>query len=279
MANHLVLGDENSIVQAWLAATKALDEASKPVYNLVYSVTSPTNLDEGDKKAIEIFDRFAVSHSFHSSETVANTIFPLDTYQAKIRSGHEEFYDFYLGTVLPKVKKKWGTYFERMIVRYNADRSVVMKGNERLNPLDTLIDKIKRRVEKPTMTTTHYELSIEDVALEVATYSPILDSNYQIGGPCLSHISFKIDRNNTLRLTAFYRSHWYIERALGNLLGLARLQWFVAHSAGAHVGPLTIVAAEAVLDISNSKHNASDTRAMLSACRVANSSSKKAGFV
>lgn len=266
MANHLVLDDANSVVGAWLASTKALAESPKPIYNLVYSVTSPTALSDRDKKILKIFDNFAIAHAFHPSDTVANTIFPLDTYSAKIKAGPEEFYDYYLGTVLPKVKKKWGTYFERMIVRYNADRSIMMRGNRRLNPLETIIEKLKRRVENPPKTTTHYEVSIDDVALEVATYNPLSDGNYQVGGPCLSHVSFKIDRNNTLRLTAFYRSHWYIERALGNLLGLARLQWFVAHSAGATVGPLTIVAAEAVLDISNSNRKAKETKAMLASC-------------
>lgn len=269
MANHLVLDDSDSVVGAWLAATAALSDASKPVYNLVYSVNRPTVLPSGDKMALKIFDSFAISHTFHASDTVANTIFPLDTYNAKIKMGSEAFYDYYLDTVLPKVKKKWGTYFERMIVRYDVNRSPIMKGNRRINPLDALIEKLKRRIDNPPKTTTHYEVSIDDIALEIATYNPILDGKYQIGGPCLSHVSFKIDRHNVLRLTAFYRSHWYIERALGNLLGLARLQWFVAHSAGAKVGPLTIMAAEAVLDLSNSARNAKDTRAMLAACRTA----------
>lgn len=271
MANHLVLDDASSVVGAWLSSTKALGEVTKPVYNLVYSVTSPAVLSNGDKLVLKIFDKFAITHGFHPSDTVANTIFPLDTYSAKIKSGPEEFYEYYLGTVLPKVKKKWGTYFERMIIRYNADRSIMMKGNQRLNPLEIVIDKLKRRVENPPKTTTHYEVSIDDVALEIATYNPLSDGNYQIGGPCLSHVSFKITRDNTLRLTAFYRSHWYIERALGNLLGLARLQWFVAHSAGAKVGPLTIVAAEAVLDVSSSNRKANDTRAMLADCWAASS--------
>ena len=93
--------------------------------------------------------------------------------------------------------------------------------------------------------------------------------SYQIGGPCLSHVSFKIDRNDVLRLTAFYRSHWYIERALGNLIGLARLQCFVAGAAGAKVGPLTIIAAEAVLDLRGDGRKAADTRAILEECWAA----------
>lgn len=263
MANFMALEDASSVLAAWLHATKALSTASKPVYNLVYSITSPDSQSEDDAAIIRKFNKFAIGHKFHSTETVANTIFPADTYKSKYSLGADAFYDFYLDIVLPKVKKQWGTYFERMITRLNDDGKPMMKGNRRLNPLDLLVDKLKRRVERKANTTTHYEVSIDDLALEIATYNPMRDSAYQIGGPCLSHVSFKIDRNNVLRLTAFYRSHWYIERALGNLIGLARLQWFVASSCGATVGPLTIIAAEAVLDLGGKNRNVPKTREFL----------------
>jgi hypothetical protein len=269
MPNHLVLEDRATVVGAWLGATGALSSVTKPVYNLIYSVSCPDSLTASDRAAIKVFDQFALSSGFHSSETVANTIFPLDTYRATIELGSEQFYDYYLEHILPRVRKKWGTYFERMIVRRNADGSPMLKGNQRLNPLDVLTEKIRRRVESPPKTTTHYEVSVDDIALEIATYSPLLDGKYQIGGPCLSHVSFKIERDNTLRLTAFYRSHWYVERALGNLIGLARLQSFVASSSGAKVGPLTIVAAEAVLDLSGGARTAATTRKMLADCKAA----------
>jgi len=269
MANYLVLNDTSSVVAAWLQATKALSTVKKPIYNLVYSVASPASKSAEEDAIIRNFDKFAIDHKFHSSETVANTIFPLDTYRAKYKLGADEFYEYYLSAVLPKVKKQWGTYFERMITRLNDDGTLMMKGNRRLNPLDVLIDKLKRRVEKKAKTTTHYEVSVEDIALEIATYNPMRDGGYQIGGPCLSHVSFKIDRDNTLRLTAFYRSHWYIERALGNLIGLARLQWFVADASGATVGPLTIIAAEAVLDLSGDGRKVPETRSLLTDCWAA----------
>lgn len=263
MANFLVLDDTPSVVTAWLQATKALSTSKKPVYNLVYSVTSPDSKSANEDAIIRKFDKFSIDNKFNTSETVANTIFPLDTYKSKYKLGSDEFYQYYLSDVLPRVKKRWGTYFERMITRPNDDGKPMLKGNRRLNPLDVLIEKLKRRVEKDAKTTTHYEVSVDDIALEIATYNPLRDGGYQIGGPCLSHVSFKIDRDNVLRLTAFYRSHWYIERALGNLIGLARLQWFVANASGAKVGPLTIIAAEAVLDLGGDGRKASDTRSIL----------------
>ena len=268
MTNYLVLADAPSAVAAWLQATRELQGAPKPVYNLVYSVLSPSEMLPTDDAVIKLFNKFALEHQFHSTDTVANTIFPLDTYRANA-ADHAAFYKAYRDTVLPKVRKAWGTYFERLTVRRNDDGTPMKRGNALLNPLEILIEKLKRRVEDPPKTTTHYEISPGDIALELATYNPLHDCNYQIGGPCLSHVSFKIDRHNVLRMTAFYRSHWYIERALGNLIGLARLQWFVANAAGAKVGALTIIAAEAVLDLSGKHRNVSETKAMLQNCWAA----------
>lgn len=265
MVDHLVLEDSPTAVMAWLQATYALQKAKKPVYNLVYSILSPTEKTAIDDPVVKLFNSFALNHGFRTTDTVANTIFPLDTYRvnAADRSG---LYEAYHDAVLPKVRKVWGTYFERMTVRRNDDGTQMLRDGVTLNPLEILVTKLKRRVEAPPKTTTHYEISASDVALELATYNPLHDCNYQIGGPCLSHISFKIDRDDVLRLTAFYRSHWYIERALGNLIGLARLQWFVANAAGARVGPLTIIAAEAVLDLSGKHRRVADTKAMLEEC-------------
>jgi hypothetical protein len=52
---------------------------------------------------------------------------------------------------------------------------------------------------------------------------------------CLSFLSFKLDNDNRLMLTAVYRNHYYVERLLGNLIGLARLMAFVSNEAGVPV--------------------------------------------
>jgi len=49
-------------------------------------------------------------------------------------------------------------------------------------------------------------------------------------------------------LTAMYRYHYYIEKALGNLLGLSQLLFFVAKETGLGVGPLVCLSTYAVLD-------------------------------
>ena len=266
MGNFLALEDRPTTVDAWLAATAALSGNGNRAYNLVYSIINPGRLSDKERRIIKIFDAFALSHGLHSVETVANTIFPLDTY---LSQGGENFYAYYLKSVYPKVRKQWGTYFERMTRRSNDDGTFMAKNGVPLNPLARLVDKIGRRVDGTGRTTTHYELAIDDPFFEVSTYDPRHDGEYQVGGPCLSHLSFKLDNAGALRLTALYRSHWYIARALGNLVGLARLQAFVAKQSNTKVGPLTVIASEAVLDLSASGRSAGDTRAMLKACEAA----------
>ena len=49
-------------------------------------------------------------------------------------------------------------------------------------------------------------------------------------------------------MTAMYRNHLYIEKLLGNLIGLGRLMEFVAHEAGLKVGALTVISTHAEID-------------------------------
>jgi hypothetical protein len=49
---------------------------------------------------------------------------------------------------------------------------------------------------------------------------------------------FKLLPSDRVMLTVLYRYHYYIEKALGNLLGLAQLLYFVAKETGLGVGPL-----------------------------------------
>jgi hypothetical protein len=74
-------------------------------------------------------------------------------------------------------------------------------------------------------------------------------------------------------LNATYRSHYYVQRLLGNLIGLGRLQFFLAHEAKLKIGPLTINSTYARLDIgsNNSKNcrwNQTEIGTLLSDCRA-----------
>jgi len=78
----------------------------------------------------------------------------------------------------------------------------------------------------------------------LSLFDPVRDvDNSPYGGQCLSFMSFKVipGSEKTLTLTAMYRNHFYIEKLLGNLIGLGRLMEFVAHETGLKVGgPRTV---------------------------------------
>jgi hypothetical protein len=109
-----------------------------------------------------------------------------------------------------------------------------------INPLRILAEKMKKQVTGGRMRAV-YELNmIEDrELLELPIYNAITDALCIRGQPCLSHLSFKlISAGQKVTLTVLYRNHYYIEKALGNLIGLAQLLCFVAAEAGVGVGPL-----------------------------------------
>jgi hypothetical protein len=76
-----------------------------------------------------------------------------------------------------------------------------------------------------------------------------------------------------VRFNATYRSHYYVRRLLGNLVGLGRLQFFVAREAGLDVGGLTINSTFARLDTgsgdgSGGRWGKRDVTALIACCRA-----------
>ena len=134
-------------------------------------------------------------------------------------------------------------------------------GLNTINPLDLLIEKLRRNSESQQRFKSAYELNLSDPEVDLApimdlfgdggdipTYKAALDAKANRNRPCLSHISFKLVDTNRVNLTAIYRSHHYCARALGNLIGLARLLKFVADECGLEVGTLTCISTFATLD-------------------------------
>ena len=82
---------------------------------------------------------------------------------------------------------------------------------------------------------------------DLAVYDDDADRGSRMGGPCLSHLSFKFIDDH-VELTAIYRSHYYIQRTYGNLIGLARLLSFVADQVGVPPGPLVCHSTMAMME-------------------------------
>lgn len=68
------------------------------------------------------------------------------------------------------------------------------------------------------------------------------------GGQCLSHVSLKLGPKHELYLTAVYRYQFFVQKALGNFKGLARLQACIAREVGIPVGPFVCHATLATLE-------------------------------
>lgn len=226
----------------WLAAATYLAECPDwEDYNLVLEILDPMRRDAGDRRIEERVDHFLRANDHFPLSTVAETIFPAGEYR---RHGPKGVYKTYPDEIYPAIKRlpelRWGTYAHRLVRRVDADGKTI-------NPLEYCVGKIRRQLNGKSRKTACYELSVSDVGLDLPLYEPTADRKHHIGGPCLSHISLKISRDRRLLLTALYRSHYYVQKVLGNLLGLARLQAFVCEQTELAPGPLVCVSTFATL--------------------------------
>jgi hypothetical protein len=73
-------------------------------------------------------------------------------------------------------------------------------------------------------------------------------------------------------LTVMYRNHFYVEKAIGNLIGLAQLLSFVAAEAGVRVGPLICHSTLAELDTGS--WGVGGIAKLIEQCRAAESESQ-----
>jgi len=231
-----------SCTEAWLTATEHLRSKDDwRDYNLILEIKHPMSLSKSEKLISSEVNGFLVSHGKHSISTIINTIFPANLYTSH---GASDLYNRYR-EITKKLKNhpdtKWGTYFMRMTTRTDKDGKVI-------NPLEFLIEKLRRQVEVRAPKRGVYELNMVEPFLDIPIYDPATDKGYQMGGPCLSHLSFKLKGDKNLILTAVYRHHYYIERALGNFYGLAILQDFVARQSGIQTAELVCLSTMAVLD-------------------------------
>lgn len=266
---YLPIPTQQTYAAAWLEAAAAVNAApGHETHNVVIDVADPLAQSDADARLIEIADGFLRGHGALPLQSVANTIFPQDLYR---RHGAPAFYAVY-GQVYERVKKKqgdWGRYFERMIRRPTAD------GRD-INPLADMVAKMGQHVHGGGKTFRNiYEMTVSDPALDVPIYDPERDAGPVMNRQCLSFLSFKLDHDNRVMLTALYRNHYYIERLLGNLIGLARLMAFVGQEVGVPVGPLTVISTHAVIDTPKSARRG-DVDQLLAECLAARNTSQAA---
>jgi hypothetical protein len=251
-------------VDAWLqASTYLLEQPDRRAYTVVLEIADPLALTPGDRAVYDLVDRFLREKDHLPISTVVNTIFPAQLYLSHGNKGvYEEYPARYPKIQCHNNSRNWGTYAMRMIQRTDHAGNTIY-------PLRDLVEKLSRQAKQKGGKRAAYELGTVDPFTDIPIYDPGRDRLPIMGGPCLSHVSVKLTSEHTVHLTGFYRSHWYVQRALGNLLGLAHLQHFIAREAGVSVGPLVILSSMAHLETSQDHWGNRDVQKLIEDCRTA----------
>lgn len=235
-----------SRAEAWLDSARLLFNEHERIYNLIVEIQQP-GLETAATKAIEQrMDKFLAEHNCLPVQTVADTIFPATEY----KTGGLQKVLAYPTDVYPHIKgipaNRWGTYALRLTQRACSDGT-------NISPLKIVIDKLKAAMAAAARVKNGppravYELDMTMESLELKFYDSENDHDNGRGGQCLSHVSLKLGPEHELYLTAVYRYQFFIQKALGNFKGLARLQACIAREVGVPVGPLVCHATLATLE-------------------------------
>ncbi len=248
-------------VNVWLQAIDYLVE-KKSACNIVLGIEKPDHLSPADYRIQDSVNEFLVRHNGLPISTVATTIFPASEF---LHGGAREVYEEFPKT-FTKIREGWGTYAMRLLTK-----SLPMADGKTLqSPLKQLVSKMKRQRETSRMRSVYESVLIErdDLLTDIPIYRAETDAPHIRGRhlPCLSYLSFKLLPDDTVTLTAMYRYHYYVQRALGNLFGLAQLLAFVSQEVGVQPGSLICHSTYAVLDTDGGWTQA-EVRELLAQCK------------
>lgn len=222
---------EPTVVRAWLSASRHLLSERK-LGGLILHIEKPCQISAEEAAVIKKISEFLREHETYTVDTVANTIFPS---QLNKGDGIEALTARYMQVYNRVMKGKgWGRYFQRMVSWKTSDTTSI-------NQLSAMIQRLKSRHEDGGK---YYR----DV-YEIGIFSPERDQMKTRGRQCMSLIELKPTDDLKLHMTAVYRNHHYIQKTLGNLIGLGNLLRFIATESGYEVGTLTIVSTRAELDV------------------------------
>jgi len=188
-------------------------------FNLLIHIDSPLNYAGADLNQIVntgLISRVAI-------DDVINTIFPVKLHARSTGLTNNQFYDkhenlYIRGRTLHRRNRSlWGNYFLRF-TRF---------GSKRLNQLQAIIDAINNRANSQAASYIMHVSSID------------YDNNTRvIGNPCLQYVQFA-EHNGGINMTAVYRNHDFLTKALGNYIGLSNLLRYVSIQTGSGIGTLT----------------------------------------
>lgn len=252
--------NEENLSSAWLETCRAVSGLPEwRAFHHVTRIAHPTVENPAIRQAI---DELLSEYDLDPVETVSNTIFPAA--MAKRCETPAQLAERYR-RAYPRIKKfpgnDKGTYFGR-IVAYPHGK------NQQYDQLNRLLEKFQTERSTRGPMSARYEVSLEcpesdALGTNDAGQVPVSVSAKEVTGtasivvpinntarmrfPCLSMCSFQLDGEH-IHMVAHYRSHYLIQRAYGNYLGLGRILGYVARETGLAVGELMVVAGYAQID-------------------------------
>lgn len=256
----VVIAEASNVSQAWLNMLRAVNTIpGRKTYHAMVHISDPTAETPYIRQQA---NRILTELDYATIETVANTIFPQDL--ARRSRDHEHLAERYI-RMYERIRQlrdnRAGTYFGRLVEHpYSGG----------FNQLSDLIRKLREERNRNGPITARYEISYAGPgeslnsadgsddgaghAYDLPVYTPNRD-NKIMGFPCLSHVSFQLDRDGSLHALAVYRSQYLIQRGYGNYLGLGRLLRYISDQVGLRPGQLSIVAGYAQIETGITKVN------------------------
>lgn len=210
---NLVAG--GTCVDAWRAGVEViLNAPGREVFNLITEIETPCSTEE------EWFDRYSPKAvgCKDSLSVVARVLFPA---LARKDGENRQQYLARSARLLDRGRRtkwldrpSWGsTYFERL---QSLDGSA--------NQIESAIHALNWGSGRPK------------AAIVMHLSSPRSDTLRPRGAPCLQFIEIMARDNQRLDMFAVYRNHDFLNKALGNFIGLGRLLEFIATESGNSCG-------------------------------------------
>jgi len=233
----------DNLSHAWSDALQALVANHGKAVHLAVAVGRPSDPeDAGIRGTLDAFidERRRAGKKIWPVSTVANTMFPSAFYRRDRENARGRLYELHAKAQRIQRRLDSDSYFNRLVAYPGAD-------GEPFNQLEYIVDRlIKQRKprERGGPMSSAYEVGLTVPAGgNLRVQAPGKDRNI-MSFPCLSQISFTLD-GDVLNLAALYRNQFFVTRAYGNYVGLARIGDFIAHETDAQLGEVLCVATHA----------------------------------
>lgn len=238
---HAIVHDNLS--HAWNEALQYLVARDGKAVHLAVGIRRP--LDAEDQTIRETLDAFVEERRQSGkrvwpTSTVANTMFPSAFYRRDRDDARERLYALHAKAQrIQERMRDSENYFNRLVAYPTAE-------GETFNQLEYIVDRLvtqRKPRKRGGPLASAYEIGLTIPGGDLRVQAPGQDRK-TMGFPCLSQISLTLD-GDVLNLAAMYRNQYFVTRAYGNYLGLARIGDFIATEVGVELGEVMCVATHA----------------------------------